>query len=574
MFAEHVGHGVLVHGIGTATGAASASSYGADIGLLAKNLVVYDASMAAFDFHSESRNGTYTDSLAFNSRMFGDFRGIGNTFENSGGVGNQYGIQFYEYGAGDGRDSTVANLVLRETVNYNFMISNLPQNNLVKDSWFESYGKGYNIRKDIADLTNSTVIANVTTDNDTMTGTDKADKLLGGKGVDTIKGGAGNDLIWGGAGADMLTGGTGRDRFAYQSLSEGGDHITDFKAGASGDVIDVSVLAARLGWHGSDFIASGYIRAYQSGADTLLQANSGSGWTTLATLDGVTASKFNAGNIQTLLSQGNPVGEEGVEVSKPVLSTAPVKDVSTAPATEVITAPTKDVITAPTKDAPVVVAEEISGTAGKDWFAAKAGAQIYKGSAGDDAYVFDHVGDRVLGETANGGLDTIYSSVSVNLSEHANVENLRLNDGSAINGSGNDLANVITGNKSANVISGGAGIDSLYGKGGADTFVFAEMGAAHKDSIWDFDSDDKVLLSKSVFAGLDMNNDGILDAAHFAIASKWGAAATSAGAQVIYNSASGILSYDADGVGGTAAKDIAYIGVNKAFFDHSDILIG
>jgi hypothetical protein len=40
-----------------------------------------------------------------------------------------------------------------------------------------------------------------------------------------------------------------------------------------------------------------------------------------------------------------------------------------------------------------------------------------------------------------------------------------------------------------------------------------------------------------------------------------------------YNAATGVLSYDHDGAGKDAAQDIAFVGVNKTFFDHSDILI-
>ena len=545
MFAEHVGHGILVHGTGTASNAASASSYGADIGLVGQNLVVYDASMAAYDFHSESRNGTYTESFAFNSRMFGDFRGIGNTFENSGGVGNQYGIQFYEYGSGDGRDSTVSNLIMRETANYTFIISNLPQSNVVLNSFFESYGKGYNMRKDIVDLTNSTVIAGIANDNDVIIGTSKADNLLGGKGTDIIMGGAKNDFIWGGLGADTMTGGSGRDRFAYHSLAEGGDHITDFKVGASGDVIDVSVLSARLGWDIGDFIASGYIRAQQFGFDTIIQANNGSGWTTLATLDGVTAAKFDMHNIQTLLSDSVLVGEE---------------DADGAIASNGVKSP---------------AVNEIKGTDGNEWFAAKDGAQTYIGSLGDDAYVFNHTSDIVVSEVKYGGIDTIYTTISVDLRQNANVENVRLNaEGKAINAIGNELANLITGNASANVISGGAGNDSIYGKGGSDTFVFSDIGSVNRDSIWDFDADDMIFLSKSVFVGLDPNHDGLLDASQFILATKWGAGSVGAGPQVIYNSVTGIISFDSDGAGGSEAQDIAFIGANKSFFDYADVLIG
>lgn len=177
----------------------------------------------------------------------------------------------------------------------------------------------------------------------------------------------------------------------------------------------------------------------------------------------------------------------------------------------------------------------------------------------------------MTGESADGGTDTIWTSVNVSLFQHDNVENLRLYDeGGAINGTGNELANLITGNASANRIAGGAGIDSLYGKGGADTFVFTNMGKANKDSIWDFDADDKVELSKSAFAGLDADNDGILDAG----ALTFGYRASGTNAQIIYDAKTGNISYDADGVGsGSPTEVIALIGKNLQFIDHTDFLL-
>jgi Ca2+-binding RTX toxin-like protein len=217
-------------------------------------------------------------------------------------------------------------------------------------------------------------------------------------------------------------------------------------------------------------------------------------------------------------------------------------------------------------------ADTFYGTSGNDWIDAGGGADTVHGSVGDDGYVFDNAGDRVVNEAAGGGTDTIWASVSVNLNDNAFVENLRLS-GTAINGIGNGLANMITGNAGNNVIAGGSGNDSLYGKGGADTFHFNEMGAANKDSIWDFDANDKISLG-AAFTGLDLDNNGVVDAASFEIVNKWGAVGTKAGPELIYNAASGILSYDADGAGTAhAAQDIAFVGVNKAFFDHSDILI-
>ena len=63
----------------------------------------------------------------------------------------------------------------------------------------------------------------------------------------------------------------------------------------------------------------------------------------------------------------------------------------------------------------------------------------------------------------------------------ANVENLTLTGASAINGTGNGLANSLVGNAAANTLDGGLGADTLAGNlgkdtltggDGADTFVY------------------------------------------------------------------------------------------------------
>lgn len=537
LFAEHVGQGVVVQGIGTALNASSAASYGAEIGFLAKNSVVYDGANSAYDFHSESRNGVYTDDLSFNSRMFGDFRGIGNAFTNSGSAGDAYGIQFYEYGDGDGRNSLVDNLILREIKNYAFMISNSPEANIVQNSTFESYLEGYNIPESMVKFINTLILTNVMPGDDTLVGTAAADKLLGGLGADNLSGGGGDDYLWGGDKADVLTGGAGHDRFAYHALSEGGDIINDFQVGSNGDVIDVSVLAARLGWgSGSDLIADGHIRVMQSGTSAVVQANDGQGWSTLATLQNASASGFDTRNLQTSLSATTQWNADDPSASLPT----------------------------PTPH---------TGTDKADSFAAAKGADLYYGSAGDDVYVFNDARDHVTGELADGGKDTIWSNVSVDLRNESFVENLRLSGSAEIDGIGNALSNLITGNAQSNTIAGAGGIDSLYGGGGADTFYFSEMGATNKDSVWDFSDDDKIALSQSIFVGLDANGDHVLDPSAFLVVGKLGALATGAGPQIIYNSASGVVSYDADGSGEKAAQDIAFIGANKAFFSYDDVLL-
>ena len=58
----------------------------------------------------------------------------------------------------------------------------------------------------------------------------------------------------------------------------------------------------------------------------------------------------------------------------------------------------------------------------------------------------------------------------------ANVEHLVLTGTDAIDGTGNELDNVLTGNSAANVLTGGAGADTLLGGAGDDTYGVDQAG--------------------------------------------------------------------------------------------------
>jgi len=95
-----------------------------------------------------------------------------------------------------------------------------------------------------------------------------------------------------------------------------------------------------------------------------------------------------------------------------------------------------------------------------------AGVDAMTGGGGNDTYVVDNAGDLVV-EAAGGGIDTVEASITHTLG--LEVENLVLTGTSAIDGTGNILANVLTGNTAVNVLIGGAGDDTINGISGADT---------------------------------------------------------------------------------------------------------
>jgi uncharacterized delta-60 repeat protein len=129
--------------------------------------------------------------------------------------------------------------------------------------------------------------------NTSGTGNTQDNKLSGNSGNNTLIGNGGADTLTGGSGADTLTGGTGIDIFDYNALTDAGDTITDFTAGAGGDKLDIDTLLTALGYGGADPIAAGYVQLLQAGAHTQVNIDSNGGGdsfaTTLITLQNVTA---------------------------------------------------------------------------------------------------------------------------------------------------------------------------------------------------------------------------------------------------------------------------------------------
>ncbi|MCV9967086.1 Ig-like domain-containing protein [Pararhizobium sp. BT-229] len=163
--------------------------------------------------------------------------------------------------------------------------------------------------------------------------------------------------------------------------------------------------------------------------------------------------------------------------------------------------------------------------------------------------------DHAVLVAANGGNDRITGSgFDDTLDGGQGNDRLRggAGDDDIFGGAGSDCVHGGDGN---DILSGGASRDTLTGGAGNDTFVFdAAPGLAQYDRISDFRSvDDVVRLDSSIFVGLAA---GALDADAFVI----GRAATDEDHRIVYDQASGALSFDADGVGGAAAVRFAMLG--------------
>jgi Ca2+-binding RTX toxin-like protein len=251
-----------------------------------------------------------------------------------------------------------------------------------------------------------------------LTGLGGNDFIMAGAGNDTLDGGEGNDTLSGESGNDSMVGGNGSDTFVVDSI---GDIVVE-GAGLAGDQdtiqssISLNLLTFSANVESLWLIGSAAINGTGTNGNNFFLGNSAAN--VLSGLDG--NDSFQAGD-------GN---------------------------------------------------DTIDGGVGNDTIDGGLGNDSMIGGAGNDNFTVNAIGD-VVNEAANGGTDTIATTISLNLATFATqVENLVLIQVGAatdpvnlINGTGNDLANMISGNGAANVLDGGLGWDTLSGGAGDDTYI-------------------------------------------------------------------------------------------------------
>ncbi|MBN3908361.1 MAG: pre-peptidase C-terminal domain-containing protein [Nostoc sp. NMS1] len=282
--------------------------------------------------------------------------------------------------------------------------------------------------------------ANSTSGNDTLNGLAGNDSLAGGTLNDSLNGGDGNDTLDGGSGNDTLIGGAGLDTFIG---SQGNDSIN------GGDGIDTA-----------DYNQVGQITL--SGVGTIQKAG-GLGQDQLFKVEKIIANA-NVANNTIDASQSLAGVSITVNLQTQRLAANNVPGLGTLPFTivnfdNVIGTNGNDSIVGDNQN------NQLSGNNGNDTLDGGLGTDTLNGGAGDDNYLVDSTLDTIT-EAANSGTDTVQSSVTYTLG--TNVENLRLRETNAINGTGNSLNNFLFGNTVNNTINGRAGNDTLDGNLGND----------------------------------------------------------------------------------------------------------
>ena len=342
-----------------------------------------------------------------------------------------------------------------------------------------------------------------TTGADSIKGSSLGDAIAGGNGTDTLDGGNGNDTLDGGKGADSMAGGQGDDLYMVDSAA---DKVSESPFGGH-DLVQAAVSYS-LPDEVEDLILTG-------------TARNGTGNTLDNHITGTAGANSLAGDA------GN---------------------------------------------------DTLQGGDGADTLNGGPGADSLEGGAGNDVYLVDDAGDVIL-ELPGGGIDEVRSTLAA-YTLGPQLENLALLAGAG-NGTGNGLGNVITGNTSANQLRGLAGDDLLRGGGGNDTLLGAAgadtlEGGAGRDRL-DGGADGDLFRWMSPAEGRDtiVGYDAVEDRLAFSAVGFGGGlvagvpltagqlelnatgTASIATVRFVLDTATGVLTFDADGSGPGAAALIA-----------------
>lgn len=284
-------------------------------------------------------------------------------------------------------------------------------------------------------------------------GTVRDDIMRGLGGNDQIRADAGNDVLDGGIGNDFLEGFSGNDVYVF-GRGYGQDWIDE-----QGDGADIDTLQL------IDGITPG---------DITLQATPEFESTALLTIK----------NTADQVALGGFFFSDGARIDRIQFSDGTIWDYST------MLAHTEGVNLVGTEEADYFYGnvtndtllglggdDTLSGGAGNDTLDGGTGEDLMTGGTGNDVYAVDNLND-VVTEKAGQGTDTVQSSLSYVLG--ANLENLTLIGGAAINGTGNSLNNTLVGNSAINVLAGGAGNDTYF-VGVGDTIT--EAASAGTDTV-------------------------------------------------------------------------------------------
>ncbi|EJN10300.1 Ca2+-binding protein, RTX toxin [Herbaspirillum sp. YR522] len=336
----------------------------------------------------------------------------------------------------------------------------------------------YTLGNNVENLTLTGTAATVGTGNaldNIITANDVGDTLSGGAGNDTLVGGAGNDTLVGGVGNDTYVVGQAGDIVA-ENLNEGTDLVQssiNYTLGSNLENLTLNGVTATIGT-GNELANvivgnnAGDILSGGAGNDTI---TGGSGSDVIDGGVGNDAMSGGAGDDTYIVDSASDLVSEAASAGTDLVQSSVSYTLSTNVENLTLTGAVTGLTATGNASDNVLRANSggstLSGGAGNDTLIGGAGNDALIGGQGNDTYYVDQVGD-VITENASEGTDLVISTVNYTLA--TNVENLTLK-GSATQGTGNALDNILTGNDLGDTLSGGAGNDTLIGGVGLDTLI-------------------------------------------------------------------------------------------------------
>lgn len=307
-------------------------------------------------------------------------------------------------------------------------------------------------------------------ENLTLTGTDNIN-VTGNTLANVLTGNSGNNVLSGGSGSDVMIGGAGDDTYVVDAT---GDDVME-QTGEGKDLVQSSVtytLTANV--ENLTLTGTTAINGTGNSLDNILTGNSANNRLTGGagndTIDGGAGNDTMLGGLDNDTYVVNSANDIITEIAGEGIDTI-LSSVTFTLGNNVenLTLTGSSVING-TGNA---LDNVLTGNSGANTLSGGTGADRMVGGAGNDTYVVDNAGDIVV-ELAGEGTDLIQSSMSWTLG--SNVENLAFTGSSAINGTGNELANTLTGNSGNNILDGGLGADTLVGGAGNDTYIVDNAG--------------------------------------------------------------------------------------------------
>jgi Ca2+-binding RTX toxin-like protein len=399
--------------------------------------------------------------------------------------------------AGEGTDSVFSNI--------NFTLSgNIENLTLVGSTGTENL-------IGVGDTSDNVITGN--DGNNIIEGNGGNDTLRGNQGADTLSGGGGNDVLDGGAGIDAMAGGLGNDSYF---VDDSGDTITE-NAGQGTDTVFSSAnytLSANLE---NLVLLDGAVTGVGNSDNNTITGNAadnrldGAGGSDRL-IGGAGNDTYVVNNLNDTLVEKSGEGLDTVESSISYTLGANLENLILLPGFDNLNGGGNEgnnsitgnegnnVITGEGGD------DVLDGGTGNDYLDGGAGTDRLTGGTGNDTYVIDSNTD-IINETGGAGdIDTVISSVNVNLNNagFTNIENLTL-IGGATQGTGNALNNTIIGNDNGNQLSGGDGNDVLTGGANSDVLD----GGAGNDAMSGGGGDDTYIVNSITDTVTEAANAGI-----------------------------------------------------------------